>query len=139
MLPGYKKLYRSREHRIIAGVCGGIAEYFETDPVLVRIIFIFLSLIGAGGILLYLILWAMLEEKNTNHKNEQTKEHPSFANEVNSHMKRSHHAAHGMVGFFIVLVGIVLLLDNFFPGLGFEKFWPVFLILFGAAIMFRHN
>ena len=49
-----KKLYRSADDRIIAGVCGGIAQYFNIDPVLVRIVFIALALIHGLGIVLYL-------------------------------------------------------------------------------------
>ncbi len=59
-----KRLYRSKEHRVIAGVCGGIAEYFNIDPVIPRIIAI-LTLLPGGvpGILLYLILWLIIPAK----------------------------------------------------------------------------
>ena len=50
-----KKLYRSESNRVIAGVCGGIAEYFEIDPTLVRLGFVIFSLAGGSGVLLYLI------------------------------------------------------------------------------------
>jgi phage shock protein C len=55
-----RRLMRSRNERVIAGVCGGIAEYFEMDPVLVRVILAVITLMGGAGILLYLILWAVL-------------------------------------------------------------------------------
>lgn len=52
-----KRLYRSREHRVVAGVCGGLAEYFNVDPVIFRIVWacaaIFSAIIGAG--LIYLV------------------------------------------------------------------------------------
>lgn len=52
-----KRLYLSSTDKKIAGVCGGLAEYFGIDPTIVRIIFLFL-LFGAGsGLLLYLIVW----------------------------------------------------------------------------------
>jgi phage shock protein C len=41
-----KKLYRSQKQKIVAGVCGGIAEYFEIDPVLIRLIWIVLIVFG---------------------------------------------------------------------------------------------
>jgi phage shock protein C len=53
-----KRLMRSRSEKIIGGVCGGIAEYFDIDPVLVRGIAVVVTLMGGAGILLYLILWA---------------------------------------------------------------------------------
>lgn len=58
-----KRLYRSTENRMIAGVCGGIAEYFDIDPVLVRIIAIVLLLPGGlPGFLPYVILWLVVPE-----------------------------------------------------------------------------
>ncbi|MCA9371270.1 PspC domain-containing protein [Candidatus Woesebacteria bacterium] len=52
------KLYRSKVNRIVAGVCGGIAEYFDTDPWLVRILMIIVN----PTILIYLILWMVIPE-----------------------------------------------------------------------------
>jgi len=58
------KLRRSRKQRMIAGVCGGIAEYFDTDPTLVRVLYVIISVISIAfpGILVYLILWAIMPE-----------------------------------------------------------------------------
>ena len=56
-----KKLYRS-SNRILAGVCGGIAEYFDLDPTLIRVVFAVLSLFSAAfpGLLLYIILMILI-------------------------------------------------------------------------------
>ncbi|CAN5354166.1 PspC domain-containing protein [soil metagenome] len=57
-----KRLYRSKKDRMIAGVCGGIAEYFKIDPVLVRLLAL-LFVLGAGtGFLAYLVLWIVVPE-----------------------------------------------------------------------------
>ena len=59
------RLTRSRTDRMIAGVCGGLADYFDLDPTLVRVGYVLLSMISAGfpGILVYFILaWVMPEE-----------------------------------------------------------------------------
>jgi phage shock protein C len=59
-----KKLYRSRTNRKIAGVCGGIAEYFDIDPVVVRLSAVALLLLGAGSIaLVYIIMWIVVPEE----------------------------------------------------------------------------
>jgi phage shock protein PspC (stress-responsive transcriptional regulator) len=50
-----KKLYRSNTNRKLSGVCGGLAEHFDIDPTIIRLIFIFLTLFGGGGLLIYLI------------------------------------------------------------------------------------
>lgn len=60
-----KKLFRSRINRKIAGVCGGLGDYFNIDPTLVRILFLIFLLFGGGGLLLYIICWiAVPEEMN---------------------------------------------------------------------------
>lgn len=58
-----KHLYRSLTDRKIAGVAGGLAEYFDTDPLLLRLAFVVLALAGGGGVLIYLILWVVTPEK----------------------------------------------------------------------------
>lgn len=65
-----KKLYRSREDRIILGVCGGLADYFVIDPLVVRLIFIALFLGGGSGLLIYIIfaLLVPLENSKNNKK-----------------------------------------------------------------------
>jgi len=52
-----RKLYRSTTQKMIAGVCGGWAEYLNVDVTLVRLVFVGLALLGGPGILLYIILW----------------------------------------------------------------------------------
>ena len=57
-----KRLKRSEREKVIGGVCGGIASYFNIDPVIVRIIFAFVALAWGSGVIIYLILWALLPE-----------------------------------------------------------------------------
>lgn len=59
----YKRLYRSRNERMIAGVCGGLGEYFGIDPTLVRILFVIGMLMGGPGLLAYLILLIVVPEE----------------------------------------------------------------------------
>ena len=55
-----KKLYRSNNDRIIAGVCAGLGDYINIDPTIVRLIFMILFLMGTGGFWIYIILWAIV-------------------------------------------------------------------------------
>ena len=57
-----KKLYRSRTDKMIGGVCGGFAEYFDLDPVIVRLATVFFAVWGAGFIA-YLVGWIMIPER----------------------------------------------------------------------------
>ena len=50
-----KRLYKSNENKMVCGVCGGIAEYFDIDPTLVRLGWVLLCALGGSGILAYII------------------------------------------------------------------------------------
>ena len=63
---GTKKLYRSRDERVIAGVCGGLGKHFNIDPNLVRLGFILISIIYGSGILIYIIMAILVEEEPLN-------------------------------------------------------------------------
>jgi phage shock protein PspC (stress-responsive transcriptional regulator) len=58
-------LMRSREHRVLAGVCGGLAEWLGWRPTTVRILFVLVSVLSAAfpGILVYLILWVLMPQR----------------------------------------------------------------------------
>jgi phage shock protein PspC (stress-responsive transcriptional regulator) len=126
-----KRLYRSRKNRVIAGVCGGIGEYLDIDPVIIRIAWIVLSLFGGSGILAYVIAWIVIPDasskKNLIEELSETKGKP----------KQEHiRDAQVIFGLFILFLGVMLLLRN----LGFVLwFWPygwaVFLILLGFILI----
>lgn len=60
-----RRLYLSETNKKIAGVCGGIGEYFDVDPTLVRLAWILLSLFTAffGGVLAYIVAWAVIPSR----------------------------------------------------------------------------
>lgn len=55
-----RRLYRSNSNRMIAGVCGGLGEYLNLDPTVVRLIFVLLFLLAGHGLLIYLILMLLV-------------------------------------------------------------------------------
>lgn len=59
-----KKLYRVEEGKMIAGVCGGIAEYFAIDPTVVRLLWVFFCLLAGGGIIAYIIAAVIMPKKS---------------------------------------------------------------------------
>ncbi|VVB62490.1 PspC domain protein [uncultured archaeon] len=61
-----KKLYRSRKNRVIAGICGGLAEYFDIDPIIVRLITLILVLSFGAGLIVYIIAWIVVPEEPDN-------------------------------------------------------------------------
>jgi phage shock protein C len=61
----YQKLYRSRENRMLGGVCGGLGEYFDIDPTLVRVLFVFGAFLGVPGalLLIYLVMLIVVPQQ----------------------------------------------------------------------------
>jgi len=55
-----RKLYRSKTDRKLAGVCGGLAQYFNVDATLIRVLFVVLAVLGGSGLVLYLALWIIV-------------------------------------------------------------------------------
>jgi phage shock protein C len=58
-----KRLYRSLDNRKIAGVCGGLGEYFDIDPTMVRLAWVIFTLVGGAGLLGYIIAWIVMPEQ----------------------------------------------------------------------------
>jgi phage shock protein C len=58
-----RKLYRSRTDRKLAGVCGGLAQYFNSDATLIRVLFVVLALLGGPGLVIYLLMWILVPEE----------------------------------------------------------------------------
>lgn len=58
-----RRLYRSRTDRKLAGVCGGLAQYFNTDATLLRVLFVVLALLGGPGLVIYLLMWILVPEE----------------------------------------------------------------------------
>lgn len=59
----YKRLYRSRDERMISGVCGGIAKYFNVDPTLIRLLFVIFAFAGGPGLIAYIVLAIIVPEE----------------------------------------------------------------------------
>ena len=57
-----KKLYRSKKDKMIAGICGGIAEYFDVDSTLIRLLTVIFILLGGAGFVVYIIAWIIIPE-----------------------------------------------------------------------------
>jgi len=64
----HKRLYRSDDDKLLGGVCGGIAEYFDIEPIFVRIIFLIGLFFSFGFIIILYILFWIFVQKNPNHK-----------------------------------------------------------------------
>jgi len=137
-----KKLFRSRSDRMIAGVCGGLAEYFNIDSTLVRLAAVALTLAGGSGVLAYLIFWFVVPQRpldlSTGESATATSETRQAAeNEVTETSEASTAAL--FIGVLLTILGFLFLVGNFisFAWLTFSKLWPLVLIAIGILIVLR--
>jgi phage shock protein C len=125
------RLTRSRDDRVIAGVCGGLARYVGIDPILVRIAALLLIFAGGVGIVLYVIGWIAIPEERAVVDGVVEAEPDLDEDEL----ERRRGAA--VLGILFVVVGIFFLLDEVWPDLSWQYIWPVALIAVGLAIVLR--
>jgi phage shock protein C len=122
------RLRRSTEDRVIAGICGGLGQYFNTDPIWFRLGFVVLTLGGGAGVLIYLIAWLAIPEAG-----------PGETAEV--HHGGLDNRGPLVAGVILIAIGLVLLFNNLVPW--FDRVaWPLAVIATGAGLLFlggRHD
>ncbi|GAB4319654.1 MAG: PspC domain-containing protein [Bacteroidales bacterium] len=143
------RLYRSTRDSVIGGVCGGLGQYLNTDPILFRILFVLAVILGGSGILIYIILWIVvpinpneLYQKNqsfntiTNNMNEQANDFKPFeqGNEPPA-PKQQKNDGNLWGGIILITLGGIFLIDRFVPRIEFGDLWPVILIVVGAILI----
>jgi len=144
-----KKLYRSQKQKIVAGVCGGIAEYFEIDPVLIRLIWIVLIVFGGTGILAYLIAWIVIPRENGTCGNyppsEESPGEPAAQN-FSEKPQNGSPDARLFWGIVLILVGLLIVAHQFWWPFDFFRimlknifrfFIPAVLIALGVFIILQ--
>ena len=149
-----KRLYRSRKNRMIAGVCGGLAEYFDIDPVIMRVLFVVITLGGGFGIIGYILLWIIVPEaiiiiksqsaNTTDNEQKENSEHsePEDINEKfdvisEEEYNKKHWGGKVVFSVIIILIGFMWLMHNIIPGIDFSHYWPLVLIAIGLLILLK--
>jgi len=135
-----KKLRRSSSDKMIAGVCGGLGEYFDVDPLIFRLIFAVMIIFGGTGVLAYIILWILIPEDNEQRNIKDLGENiKKGANKIAQEIKDTdvHSNSRFVAGAIILTIGVIFLINNFFPffGLGVKKLWPLIIIVVGGSIL----
>ncbi|MCB0117002.1 MAG: PspC domain-containing protein [Caldilineaceae bacterium] len=128
-------LYRHPTHQIVGGVCGGLAEYLNLDPVLVRLLWIVMTIPTAGaGILAYIVLWLLLPV-GTAHGGQRE---PAAININESSLRRAGSVLVIFGGlWFLANVGILPWIWNAFWSVASIVFWPALLV--GAGMLLLKN
>lgn len=125
------RLVRSETERMVAGVCGGLADYLNVDPVLVRLAFVVLSLASGVGLVIYAILWAIMP--TASNAQPVIRLMDEAVDDPAAYKSRRTPAA--TVGIVLILFGAFFLLSQF--GLLDSRFWPIVLIFAGLYFVFR--
>ncbi|MDE4541493.1 PspC domain-containing protein [Thermoanaerobacterium sp. R66] len=132
-----KRLYRSRNQVILGGVCGGIAEYFDIDVTIVRLIWALIALVGGSGVLLYIIAWIVVPENPYQQKDDDYNVGNNNDHEVERPKISSGRKSSEVFGWILIALGLFLLIRIFMPWFDLRIFWPVLLIAFGLLFIFK--
>lgn len=154
-----KRLYRSRSDRMIWGICGGLAKYFDMDPVIIRIIFVLLIFANGIGILAYIIMAIVVplegskatESKATIKENvEELKEtatelgheiRSAFTAEDKTEATERIHRRRDLIGIILIVIGVLILMGtlNVFWWFRWVYFWPVIIIAIGLILIINNR
>jgi phage shock protein C len=148
------KLYRSRRDRIVAGVCGGIGEYLNVDPVIIRLLFLLLIFQVGSGLLIYLVLVVIIPPAPNDNKEDE--EIPSRGEKIREFAQgigqRVHNFARDVrdnkswfsdrrntIGSIFLLIGLSMLFSQMFPNYWrwWATLWPALLVFVGIYIILK--
>lgn len=125
-----RRLERSRDDRVVAGVCGGLGEYLGVDAVLIRIAALILIFAGGAGLLLYAIGWIAMPEAEEGATTARDVPPPGLP-------PRGTPGA-VVLGLVFVVLGVFFLVDEIWSDfLAWKYVWPIALIAVGAAVLVR--
>lgn len=119
---GPRRLYRSRTDKIIGGVCGGLGEYLEIDPVIVRIVAVLLLFTG-WGLLAYIVAWIIMPMAPEGYQAPHT----------DGGIKKSTY----LPGFLLILLGVIIIMQQHWYWFDIGQLWPLLLIAVGLVLIFR--
>lgn len=141
-----KRLYRSRTNSVIAGVAGGIGEYLDIDPVLIRIAFVVATFAGGFGILTYIIAWIIMPDAGSG----QSQAPPAIESAAPASDQSPESTTPppappppqpgrgGVIGGIVLICfGALFLADNFLPRFDVFDYWPLIFIALGAMMLYR--
>lgn len=134
-----KRIYRNTRDKVLAGVCSGIAQYFDVDVAWVRLAFV-LSIFASGfGLLAYAVAWIVFpKDDRVPGASEAQVSTPDSAPAVERQARKLRSSSsRNAVGIVLILLGALFFLDQNFWWFRFDAFWPVILIALGIYLVMR--
>lgn len=140
-----KKLQRDTQHRVIGGVCSGLANYFDIDVTLVRLLFAVAFFVFSSGFWIYLLLWLILPAATVGNTQTNYYVSPDGTTEVSSEetsdvVKTPVQNKGGLVaGLILIGIGAIGLVNRYIPEITWSTVWPFLLIVLGIFLMIPKN
>lgn len=141
------RLYRSRRVKVLGGVAGGLAQYFNIDPIIVRILFVVFTLTHGMGLLLYIILWVVVPEEPFElaypiHNDEpKTESQPdsSTGSNFDGALLEGKKSGSGRIiaGTILIGLGLIFFADRFIPSFDFRDIVPIAFVLVGGLLIWN--
>jgi phage shock protein C len=128
-----KRLYRSNKDIMISGVCGGIAEYFNIDPTIVRIVTILLTVASFSGLVIAYIIGMIIIPKRPTHHEYETE---FYESEDGITYEEREKKTKNIVGISLIAIGVFFLMQNYFWWFDKFSFWSLILIVLGIILIF---
>jgi phage shock protein C len=139
-----RRLYRSQTESVLGGVAGGVAEYLDVDPAIVRVIWAVLAIL-TGGIffLLYIVMWIvvpLVPEGAEPAQGETATAGAATASgwnpEPTRRVRRRSGSGSWIFGLILIGLGLYFLAREYLPNVDFDRLWPLGLILLGVVLLF---
>ena len=142
-----RKLRRNPMNRVIGGVCSGLADFLGVDVALMRIAFVIAFLFASFGFWLYIILWIVLPENGQQSFGQSQSQSQSQGQSQGQSQSQSPQSESVSVskseskvksifaGAFIILIGLLFLVNNFIPINWVWKLWPLILVAIGVVMI----
>jgi phage shock protein C len=134
-----RRLTRSRDHKIIGGVCGGLGEYFGIDPIIFRFVFFALLMAGGSSFFIYLILLIVIPKESLFQANRQASPPEDYYDSLHGGPQRESddNSSRLIIGLLLIAAGVLILLYNLVPYFRLDKLWPAILVIIGLGLLFQ--
>ena len=134
-----KKIYRSQQDKIIAGVCGGIGEYFNIDPVWIRLLAILLVLVDLVGIILYVAAWIIIP-KNPHQKDKGSTIAEQTVADARKNLKNNKREEKRiLLGIILIAIGILMVVQDWPRFVDVERLIEIGIIAAGVYLVLKKN
>lgn len=154
-----KRLLRSRSKKVFAGIAGGLAEYLDVDPVIIRVLLVLITIFHGVGLLIYIIMWIIIPEEpfDMSFAQKGEKDDSEFGKPFSEDFKQTENSVFDeaklaaeevrksakssntriVFGAVLILIGLVFLSERFFPFFDFEFVFAIGLIVLGLSLLFN--